>query len=182
MRAILIAIVFLMPLMAMSQRLETPFFYKKEIKFQGLGLAYGSFNMHYEKYSSKGNSINVNAYVFDFLYAKELKGFGIAAGYRDYFTPQLASSYFLEPFIKYQYMVEKGWNNSYVFNTNSIGIVLGRKLVIMDRLTLEFYLGPSVNFGFFKEGYKNSQLMQEWIGPINGIFIRSGLNIGYRFN
>ena len=31
MRAILIAIVFLMPLMAMSQRLETPFFYKKEI-------------------------------------------------------------------------------------------------------------------------------------------------------
>ena len=156
------------------------FHYQKEIKWSPVSIAFGAITFHYENYYNPQKSINVWGNVLDLYYANVIKGFGLGVGFRDYFTPERKNSYYIEPFIKYQFMTDTYANDR--FNTTGIGIVLGKKWVFGKRISTEIFLGPSYNIGLYKTGNASSTRYPEWLGPINGMFGRAGINIGYRFN
>ncbi|MCF8253399.1 MAG: hypothetical protein K9H61_05895 [Bacteroidia bacterium] len=178
----LIFILFLLPqvILAQTELREKPFAYTKEIKWNPISLGLGSISFSYEKYTSPETSVNLWVNGFDFLYAGQIKGFVIGAGFRDYFSPEKPKSFYVEPFLKFQYTEEFGTHSRY--NTSSVGLVLGRKWTFFERISTEVFIGPSYNFGLVKEGTKSSARVADWMGPINGIWGRFGINLGYRFN
>jgi hypothetical protein len=165
---------------AQQKPINKPFHFKKEIKWSPLALTLGAINFQYENYYNEEKSINVWAYGLNFVYTGEFIGFGGGIGFRDYFTPEKKNSYYIEPFIKYQFMVETYTNDN--FNSTGLGLVLGRKWVLGKRFTTEAFLGPVYNWGLYKRGSASTVRYPEWFGPINGMFGRFGLNVGYRFN
>jgi hypothetical protein len=178
----LIFILFLIPqgILAQTELREKPFAFTKEIKWNPISLGLGSLSFSYEKYTSSETSLNLWVNAYDLLYAGEIKGFVIGAGFRDYFSPEKTRSFYIEPFLKYQYTEEFVSHSRY--NTSSVGLVLGRKRIFYERISTEVFMGPSYNFGLVKEGTKSSAKVTDWMGPINGIWGRFGFNLAYRFN
>jgi hypothetical protein len=181
MKLIWLIFVFLsLSVFAQQKPSNKPFHFKKEIKWSPMALSFGAFTFHYENYYNEEKSINVWANGLNFMYSGVIIGFGGGAGFRDYFTPQKKNSFYLEPFIKYQFVTNT--NNNERYNTTGFGLVLGRKWVFAKRITLEMFLGPSYNFGLYKSGTNSATRYPDWLGPVNGMFGRAGLNVGYRFN
>ena len=77
-------------------------------------------------------------------------------------------------------MYDTYYNDRY--NTTGFGIVLGRKWVLGKRMSLETFLGPCYNLGLYKSGTSSAVRYPEWLGPVNGMFGRAGINLGYKFN
>jgi hypothetical protein len=175
-------IFYLAPLVLYGQNFpnENPLFYQKEIKLNYLYVGLGVFQIQYENYIKEGQSYNLNLAYVDFLFYNELTGFNVGAGVRNYFTPENRGSFYLEPSVNVLYLEDKYFNEKY--NTVSCAVVLGRKRKLGNRFTLDVYLGPSIHFGFLKSGNTSTQKLQNWQGPLNGIFFKGGVTAGYRFN
>ncbi len=151
-----------------------------ELKINYTYLGTGIIQLQYEKMNQPNRSINCYLSYIDFLFQGNLVGFHGAFGVKNYFTPEKPNSFYIEPSVGFLYLEDRYYYEKYT--TPSLALVLGRKAVIAKRVSLEFYLGPSLNFGFIKNGTQSSQKLKDWFGPINGIFMRTGLTMGYKFN
>ncbi len=155
-------------------------FTPKEIKLNPIYAGLGIAQIQLEKFQNKTHSINVIANYINLGYFGNNTGFGICFGQRNYFKEKNGTGWFAEPFVSYFYL---DYNNAQQStNTLSIGAVLGRKWLLFNRLSFDVYLGPSLNFGFLKEGTQSTKKIDYWVGPMNGIFARFGCSMGYRFN
>jgi hypothetical protein len=150
----------------------------KAIKWNPLGLTVGSISLQYEKGISRDQSICAYGYFGNYMYGGDVFFAGLAIGYRSYYEASFQKGWYAEPFIKYQYVSIPQASGS--FNTVSAGFLGGRKWNLGQHICTEMYLGPSYNFGAVDEG-NGSVPIPDWLGPINGIFVRMGANIGWRY-
>ncbi|MBC7384411.1 MAG: hypothetical protein H7296_15700 [Bacteroidia bacterium] len=154
--------------------------YSRCIKINPLSLAIGSISVHYEKIISNEKSINIFANLLNLRYRNNFYGFGLGAGLRSYFTGSDKNSFYVEPFLKYQFL-----SNAYnigSINAISIGLTGGRKWTVTHRITFEFFGGPLLSKGFIKQGTMPAYTNAETLGPLNGIWFRGGIAVGYSFN
>jgi hypothetical protein len=158
--------------------------YGKNIKWNPLSLSVGSLSLQYERFIDTDKSVCTFGYIADFAYGNEIFVAGIGVGYRSYFNDVFVKSFFAEPFIKYQYItIPSGGiapGSSADINTISVGFTGGRKWIFGKHITTEIYLGPSYNLGKLDEG-NGSVNLPDWLGPVNGIWVRGGLNVGWRY-
>jgi hypothetical protein len=152
--------------------------YGKNIKWNPLSLSIGSLSLQYERFIDTDKSVCTFGYIANFAYSNEIIVAGIGVGYRSYFNDVFVKSFFAEPFVKYQYITIPGAGGT--FNTLSVGFTGGRKWLFGKHLTSEIYFGPSYNFGSINEG-NGSVNIPDWFGPVNGIWVRGGLNVGWRY-
>lgn len=152
----------------------------KEIKINPIYSGIGIAQIQFEKFQNNTRSLNVVVNYINLGYWGNNTGFGIGIGQRNYLKEKNGTGYFVEPFGSYFYLENRGAKQS--TNTLSTGAVLGRKWLLFNRLSFDVYLGPSINFGFMKEGTQSTQKIDYWVGPMNGIFARFGCSMGYRFN
>lgn len=152
--------------------------YGKNIKWNPLSLSVGSLSLQYERFIDMEKSVCPFGYVANLYYSNEIYVAGVGVGYRSYFYDVYVKSFFAEPFVKYQYITVPSAGAT--FNTISLGFTGGRKWLFGKHFTTELYMGPSYNFGAIDEG-NGSVNMPDWFGPINGIWIRGGLNVGWRY-
>ncbi len=153
--------------------------FSKCIKWNPVSLSIGALSVHYEKINSNDKSLMYYGNIFKFLYQNRILGFGLGAGYRSYFTDNSKSDFYIEPFIKYQFiqLMNTNWN----LNTFGLGLIAGRKWILGERITMEVYGGPLYSFGFNKVGSNPSLPYIYWLPSVNGIWLKSGLAFGYRY-
>lgn len=152
--------------------------YKNTLKVNLTSLALGSLSIHKEKVIDPNNSLTVWGYGCNYLYANQIFVFGIGAGYRSYFKGQEKNSLYAEPYLRYQYLTIP--DASVSVNTLSAGFVGGKRWFLGNRLTLELFFGPSLNFGAVDEG-NGSVIFPDYMGPLNGVAARTGINFGFRY-
>ncbi|OYU94832.1 MAG: hypothetical protein CFE21_14175 [Bacteroidetes bacterium B1(2017)] len=172
----------LFPLLVCAQmhNTERQFSYQKELKVNLLYVGAGILQVHYEKHLNPNQSTVIWGSLIDFGFQGNLMGFEVGAGQRAYFNGTKPNTYFVEPNVSYLYIEDRYVYSHY--NTVGIGILLGKKWALGNRLGLELYTGPTINFGFVKEGTLPNKKIDTWAGPLNGIFGRFGLTLNYRFN
>ncbi|MDZ4667632.1 MAG: hypothetical protein SGJ00_07090 [bacterium] len=154
--------------------------FEKELKLNPMYAGLGIIQFQLEKQLQKPNSLNVYVQYVNLGYGGNLVGFGFGIGHRSYFTPDKHKSFYIEPSLGYLFMEDRVFYNTY--STPNLAFVLGRKWIILNRFSVETFLGPSLNIGFVKSGSQSSEKIKEWYGPINGNFFRLGFTLGYRFN
>lgn len=175
---VILSIVACMGLHAQGRQELAEITYKNTLKVNLTSFAIGSLSIHKEKVIDQNNSLTVWGYGCNYLYANQIFAFGVGAGYRSYFKGQEKNSLFAEPYLRYQYLVIP--DASVSVNTLSAGFVGGKRWLLGNRLTLEAFFGPSINFGAIDEG-NGSVIFPDYMGPLNGVAARMGVNFGFRY-
>lgn len=121
----------------------------------------------------------------------KISGFALTPEYRLYLSEKKGTlhGFYVAPYLRYQNLtltVEDIFDNGTDvtgkarLNTYGGGVVAGYQLLLKQRFSLDFFLGPSYNGGNIKvEAEDQSQEFDA--GPFTGFGLRSGLTFGVAF-
>jgi hypothetical protein len=121
----------------------------------------------------------------------KISGFALTPEYRMYLSEKKGAlrGFYVAPYLRYQNLtltVNETYDNGTVemgkakLNTYGGGVVAGYQLLLKDRFSLDFFLGPSYNGGDIKvESMGQSTTFDA--GPFTGFGLRSGLTFGVAF-
>lgn len=147
------------------------------IKTNPLGLAFGNFNVTYERVISSSSSILIRGqYMYKLLGIKVNLG-GVGLGYRYYIThvkKPVPSGFYVNPQASFSFGSVADDNDVMVSaNAFGIGAELGYQWAWESGFVLDLGIGPMYNFASASSGND--------VGSIDGFFPSATLAIGYAF-
>ena len=146
------------------------------IKTNPLGLAFGNFNVSYERTLNESSSINVFANYFFGLAGLDVQAFGVGAGWRYYFThakKPIPAGFYVQPQVGLSFgNVTDDFDEDFGYSTIGIGAELGYQWVWDSGFVLDLGIGP--NYLIY-----NGDGADTFDG--NGILPTGTLAVGYAF-
>ncbi|NNC95789.1 MAG: DUF3575 domain-containing protein [Chitinophagales bacterium] len=120
---------------------------KNIIKTNPIGLAFGNFNIAYERAVSDASSLQFGGNFFFKLFGTDVSGFGLNAAYRYYVTHNSRvnpEGFFVGPRLAFNTFTESSSDAS--VSTMGIGGLIGYQWVFDINLTLDLGAGPTYLF------------------------------------
>jgi len=146
------------------------------VKTGPLGLAFGNFNVKYEKPLNSSSSIQLGANYFYKFLGVELNGYGIEAGFRYYFThskKEIPTGFYVMPEVQYS-AVGSGVDKLSVI---SVGAEVGYQWAFESGFTIDLGAGPLYNIINMDEANTTAGLSY----TDNYVFPTLTFAIGYAF-
>lgn len=116
------------------------------IKANPIGLAFGNFNVTYEKVlNSKSSVLFKGTYAYNLL-GTDVSALGLGAGYRYYFThtkTEVPSGFWVTPQASFEFGSIKDNGNTHSFTAFAIGAEVGYQWAWKNGFTLDLGIGPN---------------------------------------
>ncbi|HMS70582.1 MAG TPA: DUF3575 domain-containing protein [Saprospiraceae bacterium] len=117
------------------------------VKTSPIGLAFGNFNVTYEKVLNSSSSALVSANYIYKLFGIKVGTFGLGAGYRYYIThakKDVPKGFYIQPQVGFSI----GNADDFKYNSISFGAEIGYQWVWTSGFSLDLGIGPSyTNYG-----------------------------------
>ncbi len=142
---LILALCFSSSLQAQDDKKADPF--PNIIKVNPLSLAFGNFNVTYERALNPSSSIQISANYWYRLLGTEVTGFGFRAGYRFYITNRVKPApigFYAGPQISFNSLKEKSSEES--VSATGVGFMLGYQWVFRSGVSLDLGAGPIYQF------------------------------------
>ncbi|RYZ24669.1 MAG: DUF3575 domain-containing protein [Sphingobacteriales bacterium] len=116
----------------------------------------------------------------------KFNGIFITPEFRYYLTGETMNGVYVGPFLRYQNLKiedKSDMNNGEksTLSTFGGGVVIGRQWTFGDIVTLDLFIGPSINTGKIKYEDNNGSNNTEVPGSLNGFGVRTGVTLGIAF-
>ena len=115
------------------------------LKANPIGLAFGNFNLTYEKPLDAKSSIGIGANYFFKLLGTDVSGFGVNGEYRFYITHAKKESpegFYVGPSASFSYVSVNDDFSDFSTSTIGIGATVGYQFLWDNRIVLDLGLGP----------------------------------------
>lgn len=160
---------------------------KSVIKLNLLSPIFRTANLQFEHAISPKGSLQLGVYYTGIkISSTGFSGFGITPEYRFYPGADGApKGFFLAPFFRYQSFSLKvasasaGVDSEATLTSLRPGLCIGYQLIFGDRVSCEFFIGPSYSSTDLK--VKTGSESDFSLGSFDGFGIRSGLTLGFAF-
>ena len=180
----------LLPALAVTAAINTFSFtangqVRNVLKVNILSPIFRTVNLSYEHAVSEKTSFQLGAFYSGAgIAGTRFRGFGITPEYRFYFsnTKQAPAGFYAAPFVRYQNFTISDNDLSTSEGTLSTfggGLVVGHQAIFNERISLDFFLGPSYNAGAVKVSSGTANDLGT--GPFSGFGLRFGLTLGLAF-
>lgn len=146
------------------------------IKTNPLGLAFGNFNVTYERVMNEKSSINIFGNYFYGFAGLDVAAFGVGAGYRFFFTHKkkpVPAGFYVQPQVGFSFgSVTDDFDDDYSYSTIGIGAEIGYQWVWDSGFVLDLGIGPQYTI-YSGDG--------DSVFDGNGVLPSATLAIGYAF-
>lgn len=156
--------------------------YSRGLKFNLVSPFVGSFAVQYESSINKDAFLVLSGYYFTGQITnitEPFRGFGIAGEYRYYTSYKEMEGFYLQPFIRYQYLKEVQ-KNLMAYSTIGPGILFGYQSILIKNFVLDMYIGSAYNFGRIDYNTVNQSSYDPSIF-LDNYSIRGGVSFGFLF-
>lgn len=145
--------------------------YPNVIKINPISLAFGNFNLSYQRAIGKSSAVQIGANYWYRIFGTEVRGFGIRGGYQFFLTGRTKSApegFYIGPQLGYNSLKEKSTDET--ASTFGVGVLLGYQWIWKSGVALDLGAGPMYVFA------TNENTEETFDGFLPNITIAIGYN------
>ena len=144
---IILIVIFFFSFGAMAQDVEVEENLPNILKLNPISLAFGNFNLSYQRALSNSSAIQIGANYWYRILGTEVKGYGVRGIYQFFLTNRVKAApegFYVGPQVSFNSLTEKDTDKK--VTTTGIGVVLGYQWVWTSGIALDLGAGPMYQF------------------------------------